>query len=244
MVCILKRLLVKGSLFNFINVMNNEQKIIDSWQVNASNWIDIIDSNGIESRRLITNKAIVDAVVKSKPASVLDVGCGEGWLSKELFENGIEVSGVDVIPALIEKAQEKVKGDFFVASYEDIYLEKISFSKKFDAIVINFALIGKESTENLLSALPKFLTEDGKLFIQTLHPDSRKAINDYESGWKEGSWDGLGDQFSEAYQWYFRTMEDWLSLLDKSGFKQLSVTEVLHPISGKPLSVIFECGKK
>ena len=221
--------------------MNNEQKIINSWQTNAGNWINIIDNNGIESRRLVTNKAIVDTVCKSKPASVLDVGCGEGWLSKELYNNGIEITGVDVIPELIDKAKEKVPGNFFVASYEDIYSGNISFAKLFDAIVINFALIGKESTENLLSYLPKLLAPSGKLFIQTLHPDSRKSINDYKSGWKEGSWDGLGDQFSKPYQWYFRTLEDWLLLLGQSGFSKIKCTDVIHPQSDKSLSVIFEC---
>lgn len=223
--------------------MTNEQKIIHSWQANAANWIDIIDSNVIESRKIITNKAIVEVVCKAKPLSALDMGCGEGWLSKELYTNGIEMTGVDVILELIEKANKKTIGNFFVASYEDIYLDKISFSKLFDAIVINFALIGKESTENLLAFLPKLLTATGKLFIQTLHPDSRKPMNDYRSGWKEGSWDGLGEQFSLPYQWYFRTMEDWLLLLSQSGFQNITTTDVLHPYSSKPLSVIFECTK-
>ena len=224
--------------------MDNEQKIIDSWQANAANWIDIIESNGIESRRLVTNKAIIDAVCQSKPSSVLDVGCGEGWLSRELNEKGIAVIGVDVIPELVEKAKDKVAGNFFVASYEDIYSGKISFPKLVDAIVINFALIGKESTENLLICLPKLLAPTGQLFIQTLYPDSRKSINDYKSGWKEGSWDGLGEQFSMPYQWYFRTMEDWLLLIGQSGFTKIKATEVTHPHSGNPLSVIFECSVK
>jgi 2-polyprenyl-3-methyl-5-hydroxy-6-metoxy-1,4-benzoquinol methylase len=224
--------------------MNNEQKIINSWQANANNWIDIIDNNGIESRRLITNKSIVDAVCKVKPLTVLDIGCGEGWLSKELQQQGMDLTGVDVIPELIERAKGKVTGDFFVASYEEIYSGNIPFSKSFDAIVINFALIGKESTENLLAYLPKLLTKAGKLFIQTLHPGSRKSINDYESGWKEGSWDGLGEQFSMPYQWYFRTMEDWLLLLSQSGFTKIKATEVVHPYSDKPLSVIFEVSVK
>ena len=226
--------------------MNNEQKIIESWQANAVNWIDIIDNNSIESRQLATNKAIVDAVSKSNPAAVLDVGCGEGWLAKELYDKagqGIAITGADVIPELIEKAKEKVAGNFIVASYEDIYSNKISFPKPFDAIVINFALIGKESTENLLAALPQYLSASGKLYIQTLHPDNRKSINDYKSGWKEGSWDGLSEKFTKPYQWYFRTLEDWLLLLGQSGFKKINVTETVHPHSAKPLSVIFECSK-
>jgi 2-polyprenyl-3-methyl-5-hydroxy-6-metoxy-1,4-benzoquinol methylase len=221
--------------------MDKEKSIVDSWQVNASNWIDIIQNNGIESRRLVTNQAIINAVCNINPSSVLDIGCGEGWLSKVFFDHGITITGMDVIPELIDKARQKVPGHFIVASYEDIYQHKISFPEPFDAIVINFALIGKESTEQLLASLPSFLTNNGVLFIQTLHPHSRKALNDYTSGWKTGSWDGLGDQFTSPYEWYFRTWEDWLQLLSDSGFGKVTAKEILHPQTDKPLSVIFEC---
>ena len=114
-------------------------------------------------------------------------------------------------------------------------------SKLFDAIVINFALLGKESTESLLASLPQYLLPSGSLFIQTLHPQARKEINDYVSGWKKGCWNGLGDEFILPYEWYFRTMEDWLHLLAKSGFGIKKTTETVHPQSGQLLSVIFEC---
>jgi len=221
--------------------MDKEEHIIQSWKINAGNWINVIESNGIESRKLATNKAILEAVCEAKPATVLDVGCGEGWLAKELHDKGIKVTGVDVIPELIEKTKQKVTGDFYVASFEDIYLNKIGFSNLFDAIVINFALIGKESTENLLTSLPRHLSNNGELFIQTLHPYNRKSMNDYITGWKEGSWDGLGDQFTQPYQWYFRTLEDWLLLLDKYGFTKIEIAEVLHPNTSSPLSIIFTC---
>lgn len=221
--------------------MDKEKQIINSWAANASNWISIIDSNGIESRRLVTNNAIVSTVMKDKPSSVLDIGCGEGWLAKELYEQGITVDGVDVIPGLIQAASKKNPGHFFTGSYQDIAAGKIIFPKLYDAVVINFALIGKGSTEELLASLPSLLVTGGKLFIQTLHPYSRKAINDYVSGWKGGSWDGLGDQFTMPYQWYFRTMEDWMDLLAASGFTEIVVTEIFHPVNKKPFSVIFQC---
>ena len=45
----------------------------------------------IESRRLATDGAIVAAVVEERARSVLDVGCGEGWLSRALSERGVRV---------------------------------------------------------------------------------------------------------------------------------------------------------
>jgi 2-polyprenyl-3-methyl-5-hydroxy-6-metoxy-1,4-benzoquinol methylase len=154
----------------------------------------------------------------------------------------VSITGTDAVAELTEKAKQRTNGDFFVASYEEIAEGKISFPRPFDAIVINFALIGKESTENLLKALPSFLSNGGKLFIQTLHPYNRKSVNDYKSGWKDGSWDGLGEKFIFPYQWYFRTLEDWLLLLEQSGFAPIKIKEQFHPITGNPLSVIFECG--
>ncbi len=226
--------------------MDKEQLIIQSWQANADNWIRLIESGGIESRKMVTNRAILHALIAAHPAFVFDIGCGEGWLAKELSLAGISVCGVDIIPELIAKAKEKVNASFFVASYEEIYSYtfKMRMSKLFDAIVINFALLGKESVENLLASLPGYLLPEGRLFIQTLHPYQRKDINDYVSGWKEEGWSGLGNQFTRPYEWYFRTMEDWLQILSKSGFKKIRTTETAHPQSGMLLSVLFECHVK
>lgn len=220
--------------------MDKENAIINSWHTNANAWIDIIKDNGIESRKLITNKAIIDAVMRVQPTTVLDIGCGEGWLAKELTDRGASVTGVDVIPALIESAKAKTTGQFIVASYEDIASGQVQLPHRFDVIVINFALIGKESTELLIRSLPSLLNKNGILFIQTLHPYTRKESGDYVSGWKTGSWTGLGDQFTQPYEWYFRTMEDWLQLFEESGFNKVTATDTLHPLNNNLLSVIFE----
>jgi 2-polyprenyl-3-methyl-5-hydroxy-6-metoxy-1,4-benzoquinol methylase len=221
--------------------MKQEENILSSWHANAANWIDLIAQNGIESRKLATNKAIIDAVLSVTPSTVLDIGCGEGWLAAVLAGNDIHVTGADAIPALIENARQKVPGHFLVATYEDIASGRAAIKGPFDAAVINFALIGKESTENLLAALPGYLSRNGTLFIQTLHPYHRKALNDYTTGWKTGSWDGLGPQFTQPYEWYFRTLEDWTQLLKDSGFGNVVRKEIAHPATGLPLSVIFQC---
>jgi 2-polyprenyl-3-methyl-5-hydroxy-6-metoxy-1,4-benzoquinol methylase len=222
--------------------MSKEKNIINSWHVNAQNWIELIGNNGIESRKIATNEAIVNAVCKHNPQTVFDLGCGEGWLAAILNARGIQTDGCDVVPALVASVSQKVSGNFFVASYEDIAAGKIKLPQQYDCIVINFALIGKESTEKLLAALPSYLKPNGRLLIQTLHPYTRKEMNDYISGWKQGSWDGLGDAFTKPYEWYFRTLEDWQLLLQQSGFKFITATNIQHPQQDRLLSIIFECG--
>lgn len=122
----------------------------------------------IESRQLVTNRAIIGAILSRSPQSVLDVGCGEGWLARELTAHSILVEDVDAVGHLINQAKSAGGGDFHVISYEEITAGKLETSA--DVVVCNFALLGKESVEGLFSAVPALLKTPGSFIVQTLHP--------------------------------------------------------------------------
>ena len=44
------------------------------------------------------------AVAATGARRVLDLGCGEGWLARALAAGGLDVTGVDGAPALVEAA--------------------------------------------------------------------------------------------------------------------------------------------
>ena len=216
---------------------SNDARIIDSWRANADPWSNAVRDNRIESRVLVTNRAIVDAVMSRSPATVLDIGCGEGWLVRALAERGVSAIGVDVVPGLIERAAQAGAGEFRVASYDDIAAGAIDL--KVDVAVANFSLIGEESVENLLRCVPGLLNPRGALIVQTLHPISSSGELPYEDGWRPGSWAGFGDDFTDPAPWYFRTLESWERLLEDSGLRVTETREPVDPRSGKPASVIF-----
>jgi len=215
----------------------SDDRIVDSWHKNASPWTDAVRGNQIESRALITNRAIIEAVLSRSPRTVLDIGCGEGWLVRALAERGVEATGVDVVPALVEQANAAGGGEFRVASYEQIAAGELEMTV--DAVVANFSLIGKESVEGVLRRAPELLTENGALIIQTLHPLVAGGDLPYEDGWRRGSWAGFSREFSDPAPWYFRTLESWKRLLTGSGFSRIEMREPIHPETGKPASVIF-----
>ena len=219
---------------------DNEAKILESWQLNAENWIQTITNSEIESRQLVTNQAIITALEKqlsNKEMRVIDIGCGEGWLLRHLATQAMtNLFGVDAIPELIEKAKEKVpQAQFAVCTYQEISEGKLSF-QNFDLAVCNFCLLGKESTEALFQFLPYLLKKNGKVLIQTLHP---QMITQETSGWIEGSWVGMKRDFQMPYNWYFRTLEDWLALFSKANLTLLETVAPLHPNTHQPASIIF-----
>ena len=215
----------------------SDAKIVDSWRKNAAPWTTAVRESQIESRTLVTNQAIIDAVVGRSPNVVLDIGCGEGWLVRALAAQGIRAIGVDVVPDLIQQAARAGGGEFHVASYEDLADGELRI--RVDVAVANFALLGKDSVNNLIHHAPGLLNERGALIVQTLHPLIASGDQPYVDGWRTGSWAGFSADFTDPAPWYFRTLESWVRLLSESGFRVLEVREPVNPKTQKPASALF-----
>jgi len=218
----------------------SERRIINAWLRVAAPWAAAAREARIESRRLVTDRAIVDCVLARSPQRVLDIGCGEGWLARELAQNGVHVDGVDVAPELIASAREAGGERFEVMSYEAIADGAIS--DRYDACVCNFSLLGETSVERLVDAIPMLLTPPGVLIVQTLHPLIACGEHAYRDGWREGSWSGMGEGFGEAAPWYFRTLETWVNVYDSAGLRIVALHEPVHPVTAKPASLILVGG--
>jgi 2-polyprenyl-3-methyl-5-hydroxy-6-metoxy-1,4-benzoquinol methylase len=217
-----------------------DARIVESWHGNAVPWIQAVRAHEIETRRLVTDRAILDTIVELAPKSLLDLGCGEGWLIRALAGRGMRLVGIVVVPTLIEHARSAGGGEFHVASYESIAAGEFSLTA--DAVVCNFSLLGKESVEATCVAMASLLTPGGVLIVQTLHPLVACGEAPYEDGWREGSWQGFNSQFSDPPPWYFRTLGSWVALLRDSGMYLQSMLEPRHPLTGRPVSVIFVAG--
>ncbi len=218
--------------------------IVKSWAANAKKWIKTIENSEIESRRLVTNTVILQSILQQKPASVLDIGCGEGWLVNTLTKHKINAIGIDATKALIKNAKTKGKGMFKVMDYETL-IKGVDFeAMPFDLISINFALFENKKTAWLIKKLPHYLSKEGKIIIQTLHPFSIATEEAYKSAWRKDSWKGLKRNFTQPYKWYFRTLADWVKLFTKAGLVLEAIKEPLHPKTGQSASIVFILSQK
>lgn len=216
----------------------SESHILASWATNASAWTKAVRNREIPSRVRATDAAAIAAVVDRKPRTVLDLGCGEGWLAHELANRGFDVLGVDAIPALIERAKEGGKARFEVAGYQDITESGLG-GRRFDLIICNFALFGEDSVPKLIKRIPDLLQPGGAFVVQTLHPLIATGDQPYVEGWRKGSWAGFSDAFSDPAPWYFRPLGAWIAMFPAAGLKLVEMREPVDPQTGKPASVIF-----
>jgi 2-polyprenyl-3-methyl-5-hydroxy-6-metoxy-1,4-benzoquinol methylase len=214
-----------------------EAEILESWRRNALPWTKAIRRGQVESRKLVTDAAIVDAILGRSPRSVLDIGCGEGWLARRLAAESIRVTGIDAVPALIDQARAMGGGEFLVASYDDLAARRLEVLA--DVVVCNFSLLGDESVRGVFRAVPEMLHPKGAFIVQTLHPVTTCGDLPYEDGWRPGSWDGIGAELAEPAPWHFKTLDSWRHLFLDNALELLETREPLHPLTQEPASVIF-----
>lgn len=223
---------------------HSDARVLEAWRENAAPWTQAVRAQAIESRRLVTDHAVVEAALRLAPRSVLDLGCGEGWLSRALCQHGIEVHGVDAIADLIDAARRMRTGAagapeprYDCLSYEDIAAGALQ--ARYDLAICNFSLLGDDSVAGLLGAIPGVLNPRGRLLIQTLHPPQACGDAPYLDGWRDGSWAGCDAAFGEPAPWYFRTIGAWVALLERSGLRLRELAEPVHPVSGRPVSLLL-----
>ena len=214
---------------------HTDAAILESWSRNAAPWTSAVRSGEIESRTLVTNAAIVEAVRARAPRTGVDLGCGEGWLVRALPE--VAMVGVDAIDGLIQQARAAGGGDFRVLSYERIAAGELALAA--DVAVANFSLIGHEAVDGLFAAAPTYLQAGGTLIVQTVHPLMACGDAPYVDGWRAGSWAGFSTDFQDAPPWYFRTISSWIALFERHGLRVVEMREPLHPRTDKPVSLIL-----
>ena len=211
-------------------------ELATSWVANAAAWTQAVREGRIESRRLVTDAAVVEAVLRLRPERVLDVGCGEGWLCRRLTDEGVATTGIDASTPLVRAARTAHRGDYRVLSYDELVADPRYAGGPFDVVVCNFALLGADLAP-VLAALRATLAEDGHLVVQTIHPWTQPPP--YADGWREETFDGFGEDGWTAMPWYFRTLGSWMAALTKAGFDRVEIDEPLHPETQQPASLVL-----
>ncbi|WP_437881755.1 class I SAM-dependent methyltransferase [Pseudomonas sp. LRF_L74] len=215
----------------------HEQIILDVWRDNAAPWTHAVRTHAIASRRLVTDRVILDTVLAQHPRHAIDLGCGEGWLTRALSAEGIDTLGIDAILSLVESARTAGGGRFIAMDYAEV--SNGALHERADVVVCNFALLGGTSVDTLLRAVPALLEPGGALVVQTLHPFSACGDAPYVDGWREGSWQGCGEGFGKAAPWYFRTMQGWIGTLKQAGLRLADMLEPPLPGTGRPASLVL-----
>ncbi|WP_456274304.1 class I SAM-dependent methyltransferase [Bacillus sp. AK031] len=147
----------------------------ERWDNNANNW----HSRSVNMWKEGSRKDIVPFMVKHIPegSSVADLGCGDGFGSYLLSENGYNVTGMDLSEKMVELAnkQENARLRFLQGDLSNPPFKE----EQFDAVMLINSL---EWTEDPLHALKKvsdIVKQDGWICIGILGPTAHPRENSF-----------------------------------------------------------------
>ncbi|NTW59096.1 MAG: class I SAM-dependent methyltransferase [Nitrospirae bacterium] len=90
-----------------------------------------------------------------RPKTILDLGCGTGGHALILARRGYHVAGVDRSAAMLAIAKKKAVDQRLDIEFIEGDLTRISTSKKYDAVMSLFAVMGYQTTNVALAAACK-----------------------------------------------------------------------------------------
>ena len=150
---------------------------------------------------------------------ILDVGCGDGPLTKKLVEMGCKVVGVDASPAMIEAA--KAMGlDARVMDGQTL-----QFEGEFDAVFSNAALHWMKQADAVIAGVWRALKPGGR-FVGEFGGDGNTAtvLRALEVALQQ-----RGLDFRTLSPWYFPSVEEHRNKLEAHGFVVNSIALIPRP---------------
>lgn len=150
---------------------------------------------------------------------ILDVGCGDGPLTKKLVELGCEVVGVDASPAMVEAA--KALG----LDAQVMDGQALQFTHEFDAVFSNAALHWMQQPEAVITGVWRALKPGGR-FVAEFGGDGNNAT---VLRALKATLVRRGLDFDTLSPWYFPSVEDYRGKLEAQGFAVNSIALIPRP---------------
>ncbi len=151
----------------YIDVRNQEKRVLTDCQVMFLPDIEPTHAHYKEWQvRKRSAKRLIDYLKeKSKPLNILEIGCGNGWLSSMLLTiKGSKVTGIDVNEPEIMQAKRLFKNerlDFICAGFDPTMFA----GQKFDVILFAASIQYFPSLKNILKDTLSCLNGNGEIHI-------------------------------------------------------------------------------
>ena len=129
------------------------------WNRVADDWQIQVGDDGDGNRILNSDPVLWQFAGDVRGLSVLDAGCGTGYLSRKLHDRGAQVTGVDFSQRMIEIARANhPQIDFHVDSCTEL---RTCRDEQFDMVVANYVLMDVSDLEAAMQAFSRVLKPGG-----------------------------------------------------------------------------------
>lgn len=214
----------------------NLQPTRDFWNRAAADWEIQVGHNGDSNRQMNSDPVLWAFAGDVRGLTVLDAGCGTGYLTQKLSEKGATATGVYFSERMLDIARRNYPHLEFqldscttLATLPDAH---------FDLIVSNYVLMDTPDLDETVRAFSRVLKPNGTAVLVFSHPcfPQGKAFRAEADGLISYTWpfsyfepkrcvEPPWGHFTESFIWFHRPLSDYWKAFTKAGFRVVDFEE-------------------
>ena len=116
--------------------------------------------------RLLIDFGYVLQILELHPGmSLVELGCGSGWMTRFAARHGLDAHGYDIAPEMIEIARELAEQEGSGARFNVADMETLDLERRFDTALLYDALHHSRRADLVLHAAHRALKPGGRLLL-------------------------------------------------------------------------------
>ncbi len=172
-------------------VSEDHAKSKEAWEANASFWDDLMQGEGNAFTRFLVWPAFQRLIPDLQGKRILEIGCGNGVISRKLAHAGATVRATDFSETLVSIARERDEDgiEYGVLDATDRDAFRAQGENEYDIVLSSMALFDMSDIEPLAQALPDLIAEEGIFVFTVVHPcfNSPSTVHLSEQEDRDGS---------------------------------------------------------
>jgi 2-polyprenyl-3-methyl-5-hydroxy-6-metoxy-1,4-benzoquinol methylase len=153
---------------------------IKHWESLPAHQIEGFGDQGDFGRQHLLTPAILRMLGDVGGKSILDAGCGQGYLCRLLAKQGAHVTGVEPAAPQITYAIGRERSDILDIAYVQEDLSKLRLNDRlFDAVVANMVFMDIPDYHQAMLNCVLYLKAGGSLIFSLIHPCFEGSDSEY-----------------------------------------------------------------
>lgn len=163
----------------------------------------------------IQGMCLLELLKPTQDEHILDVGCGNGELTKQIAIRAARVVGIDCLSC------EDIESNEANGSYENLKFQvmdatNLKFNEEFDAVFSNLVIHHIKTPEEVISSVWNALKPDGRFVAEFYgHGTAEEIILALQEVMSSHNY---SFDINEDFPWYLPTQEQYCKLLTSQGF--------------------------
>ncbi len=182
-----------------------------------------VDYNLNSDEQKAAAQKTLSTLVFSGDEKVLDIGCGDGYLTSLIAEHVLDATGIDLSPSMVDFAADR----YHNAHFRVLNALELDYEGQFDLVTSFTTLHWIPDQLAVLKGIERALREGGKMIVDMPTALPKPMLQAVQEKMASQKWSSYFEDFSPG--WRFFSATEYEELLSEAHLQPLKIVQVPVP---------------